>query len=360
MTKAQQKSNSIPELDGLRGVAILLVMFYHAQIFWGGFIGVDIFFVLSGFLITTLLVQEFDAFSKISLRNFYMRRILRLAPALIVMLTIFCVASFLFLNPVKAHSIYIDALISLSYLTNWALAFSLHPPDYLAHIWSLSIEEQFYIVWPLTLFTLLRVTKNRYYVVIFSASVALMSWILRIFLTLNGSAATAMRIYNGSDTRADALMAGCTLGIMLSSGLLTGSIKMMLQKYLATAAIISATCLFGFSFFGSWPNKNLDYFGYFAISMLTIILLLDILLNPQSKIKIFLAIPWLIWIGSISYGLYLWHYPIYRTLFALGYPRFTVITLGTLLTFLIATLSSRLLERPVLTFKTRFTQTKNF
>ena len=131
-----------PGLDGLRGTAILSVMAYHAQtpFFRGGFIGVDIFFVLSGFLISSLLVSEFDRCNAVSLKNFYMRRLLRLAPALIGLLVIFCVASSLFLSAQKANSNYIDSLIALAYLSNWARALSIHPPDFLGHTWSLSIE----------------------------------------------------------------------------------------------------------------------------------------------------------------------------------------------------------------------------
>ena len=131
----QNKLGYIPELDGLRGIAIIGVMVFHTKIPFlaGGTIGVNIFFVLSGFLITVLLVQEFDKFQSINLKNFYIRRVLRLAPALILMLLVFCLLSFILLSKERAYWNYIDSIISLVYLSNWAKAFSIHPPDFLLH-----------------------------------------------------------------------------------------------------------------------------------------------------------------------------------------------------------------------------------
>lgn len=348
------KINYISELDGLRGAAILAVMIFHAgaPFLRGGFIGVDVFFVLSGFLITSLLISEFDRYGSVSLKNFYIRRALRLAPALISLLIVFCLASFAVLDEEKANSNYKDALISLAYLSNWARAFSMHPPDFLGHTWSLSIEEQFYIVWPIILLMLLRASEKRHHVVAIAAAIALLSWAFRIYLSIN--ATPPERLYNGLDTRADALMVGCTLGVMLSSGLVSENAKNMLQKLLVVIAPLSVACLIAFSTLVHWRDPNMYYFGFFIVEILTAVLVLDILMNPQSIIRKLLAMRWLVWVGSISYGLYLWHYPIYRTMSALGFHGLTIISVGSFITFIVATLSYYVMEKPILTFKKHF------
>lgn len=344
----------VPQLDGLRGAAILSVIIFHAgaPFLRGGFVGVDVFFVLSGFLITSLLIKEFDTTKSISLKNFYVRRILRLGPALLLLLTVFCLLSVVLLSEEKAIRNLVDALISLVYLSNWARAFSIHPPDFLGHTWSLSIEEQFYITWPIILLLLLRRTTNRWHIVTFATFVALTSWFVRIHLAMNE--ASAERLYNGLDTRADTLMVGCTLGILLSPGLLKQSRK-TLSKWLVIAAPLSAITLLAFSILSNWRDLWMYHWGFFVVELLTSVLILDIYLNPRSIIGQLLSMRWLVWIGSISYGLYLWHYPIFRTMKAFGFDVLTVFTVGSITTFFVAACSYYLLERPFLKFKERFT-----
>lgn len=207
-----------PALTGLRGGAVLLVMLFHADVpmLRGGYIGVDIFFVLSGFLISSLLIEEFHASGTINIKHFYIRRLLRLAPAVLLLLAIFSLLSFLFLSPERSSRNLIDALIALTYMSNWARAFSIHPPDYLGHTWSLSIEEQFYIFWPLTLVLFLRLSPRLSHVAVLILAIALASAGLRIFLLAEG--ASFFRLYNGLDTRADALMIGCALAAFFHGG----------------------------------------------------------------------------------------------------------------------------------------------
>jgi peptidoglycan/LPS O-acetylase OafA/YrhL len=350
MTKCRSKLGNIRELDGLRGAAILGVMFFHSgtPLMKGGFIGVDIFFVLSGFLITTMLIREFDISNSINLKNFYMRRMLRLGPALITLLIVFCLTSFSVLSIEKAHSNYIDAMICFAAFSNWARAFSIHPPYLLNHTWSLSIEQQFYIVWPIIFWILLHFFKNRYHLAIVTASIAFISWLLRICLLMNG--ATALRLYNGLDTRADALVIGCILGIVLSSQMITEDLKVIMQRYLMVIAPLAVACLLAYCTIGNWLDRRMYYFGFVIIELLTTTLILDILINPKSIIRRLFAMKWLTWIGTISYGLYLWHYPIYGTMAALGYNDY-IITIGSFITFLVAALSYYVLERPMLNLK---------
>ena len=352
MSQASFRLNYSPGLDGLRGAAILSVMIFHARapFLEGGFTGVDLFFVLSGFLITSLLVSEFDRYGSVSLNNFYMRRLLRLGPALIALLFVVCLASFLFMGNQQANRNYIDSLISLAFLSNWARAFFIHPPDYLGHTWSLSIEEQFYIVWPVLLITLLRLFYKRYQVVFFVAAIAIISWIFRVYLLSSG--ATPERLYNGLDTRADALIIGCTVGMALTSDLLTRKNHIEnLSKILIVLAPLSAACLLAFSIFSYWRTPWMYQFGFFFIGLLTAILVIDILINTKSIIRKLLGMKWIVWVGTISYGLYLWHYPIYRAMFELGYSSLTVITVGSLATFVVASFSYYVMEKPILKLK---------
>ncbi len=352
MFEGRSKLGYIPALDGLRGMAIIGVMIYHAGILKGGSIGVDMFFVLSGFLITSLLISEFDGYGSINLKNFYIRRILRLAPALIVMLIVYCLASFVVLSEEKANRNYIDALISVAYLTNWARAFSIHPPDFLGHTWSLSIEEQFYIVWPTVLVLLLRLSNKRHHILVVAASTALLSWMLRLYLSMNGS--SPIRLYNGLDTRADALMVGCTLGVVLVSGLGSENAYKTLQKHLVILGPLSMIGLLTFSVIVYWGDPWMFHYGYFIVELLTAVLVLDLLINQKSIIRKLLVTRWLVWVGSISYGLYIWHFPIYRTLHAMGVRGSTFIVLSLFISFTIATLSYYAMEKPILKFKKRF------
>ena len=355
MSEGHFKLSYSPALNGLRGIAILMVMSFHARLLKGGFIGVDIFFVLSGFLITSLLVSEFDQYGAVSLSNFYMRRVLRLGPALIALLIVFCVVSFALLDVEKASSNYIDALISLFYLSNWARAFSIHPPDFLGHTWSLSIEEQFYIFWPIILLTLLRVCNKRYQVVVFTVAIVLLSWILRIYLLSNG--ATPDRLYNGLDTRADALMVGCTLGVTMSFWSIRASARNIFSKLLVIIALVSMACLLAFLMFGKCLAPWMLQYGYLVTELLAAILVIDVLISPQSVIRKLLTMRWLVWVGSISYGLYLWHFPVYKTMGWLGFDWLPIRIFGTLVTFFIAILSYYVMEKPILRLKKRFTRT---
>ncbi|MFZ1324430.1 MAG: acyltransferase [Candidatus Contendobacter sp.] len=343
-----------PPLDGLRGIAILSVMLFHtdAPFLKGGFLGVDLFFVLSGFLITSLLVAEFDTYGTISLKDFYIRRILRLIPALMLLLLVFCLLSFLLLTSEKANRNYVDALISLAYVSNWARAFSMHPPDYLGHTWSLSIEEQFYILWPIVLLCLLRVSTRRFYIVLFAIATAIISWILRVSFLESG--ATLERLYNGLDTRADALMAGCAVGTALMSGLLTSKKPRKNLVLFNLTALVSFGVLCAFLIFGDWRATFLYQFGFIIIELLAVILIIDVLTNPKSIIRKFLEIKELVWVGSISYGLYLWHYPIFRIMFELNYGWSIVLIIGFPVTFAVAVASYFLMEKPILKLKKGF------
>src|SRR5262245_41272123 len=157
-----------PALDGLRGVAVLAVLLFHAGHLRGGFLGVDLFFTLSGFLITTLLLAEHSARGRISLRNFWSRRARRLLPALYLVLGATVAYAALFARPDSLQQIRGDAFAALAYVANWHLIATggsywsqYAAPSPLEHLWSLAVEEQFYIVWPLLVVGILAWSRRR-------------------------------------------------------------------------------------------------------------------------------------------------------------------------------------------------------
>jgi peptidoglycan/LPS O-acetylase OafA/YrhL len=338
----------LPALDGLRGVAILIVMIFHLDLpfFPGGFVGVDIFFVLSGFLITSLLIHEFDTTRGIRLRHFYLRRALRLGPAMVAMLLVFCLCSLALLDTASVNRNLIDALIAFFYLGNWARAFLIHSPDFLAHTWSLGIEEQFYLAWPLLLYVLLRARTPRRRVAAVAVGIALLCWCTRAYYMRIGTSFD--RIYNGLDTHADGLMVGCTLGAVLASGLLDERTRQWLRGWLRFGAPLMAAGLVAFAFVAEWMSPWIYYWGMFGVALAAGGLILEILVDPRGRIGSLLTQRGLVWTGTISYGLYLWHYPIFRTLQAMGLGAPAVFAVGVPVTFAIAAISYRYLERPIL------------
>jgi len=344
-----------PQLDGLRGFAVLCVMAFHASKSYlrGGFLGVDIFFVLSGFLISSLLVSEFDRHGFVNLKNFYMRRVLRLAPALIAMLTVFCLVSLIFLSRVQAHSNLIDAAISLFYLSNWSRAFSIHPPYFLGHTWTLSTEEQFYIVWPLLLVTMLRKTSTRKMVVLFTLGIALLSWALRAYFHIKG--VSAFRLYNGLDTRADSLMVGCAFGVAYASHFFEREpMKEVLSRFLPIATVLAVLCILALLVVADWQAPHMYLYTFFLVEILTAILIINILTSKHGILAKVLEIRPLVWLGSISYSLYLWHFPIFKVMIDRQLSPLVIIAAGGSISLLVASLSYYALEKPILKLKKRY------
>lgn len=359
-----------PELDGIRAIAILAVLLRHAPIagwrrgaLWGGWIGVDIFFVLSGFLITTLLLQEYRQDSGISLQRFYARRALRLAPALVVMLVIWCGYSWMGFTEPEARRTCWQAVVTIFYMTNWVKAFCIFPMDQLSPMWTLAVEEQFYLVWPVVLVILLRLGARSQTLIVVLATGAVLSAILRIWLYADGPC-NLERLYCGSDTRADTLLIGCILSVLALSGTLD-RVKPY-RKLLGAAAVFSTVVLV---FVGSlvpesrWPL----YFGAFTlVAMATAVVLAWLLCHPESRVaKVLSSFP-LVWIGRRSYGIYLWHSPVAvavstpLTFMIVGEEPHWAITLGMYLlcAFIVAAISFRYVEQPVLELKRRFETVK--
>jgi peptidoglycan/LPS O-acetylase OafA/YrhL len=312
-----------PELDGLRGIAILIVLAAHTRLAGfareGGLAGVTLFFVLSGFLITSLLAAEFVRHSRVAFRAFYIRRGLRLLPALFALLTVATVGYALNAWPSQPIDVPVNLLVVATYVPNWAQAFNVNM-GVLAHTWSLGIEEQFYLVWPLTLVTGLRLLgPRRLGLVALAAAVLVTPW--RNFLLENGLAG---RVFVGTDTHADALLLGCALALLrvrapasvgwlgIGGIIVTGAVWMSggigLLLFLPVATIASVAALAGCPAMLAW--RPLAY------------------------------------VGRISYGLYLWHY----LLIWWGWPA----PLEIAASIAIAVVSYEFLERPFLRLKDRY------
>ena len=342
-----------PSLDGLRGISILSVLGFNGNIPFlrGGFVGVDIFFVLSGFLITVLLVQEFQRTSGIRLRDFYLRRAVRLLPALFVVMLASVAYALLFQADEKASLTLKGVLYTLFYAANWAQV-PPNPPGIgaLSHAWSLSVEEQFYIVWPLMLITLLKLTAK-------SLALSILAFLIGISIFLNvwfwHEHVPFLRMYFGTDTRANEILIGCFAALVLCWGLLQHTNR--LKWVLHSAAVASLAALF-FAFFGFRHNEWFVYNGGFAVvSIITAILIADLVLFPSLISRCFEFAP-LVWIGKISYGLYLWHFPILeasKKLFEGRMSYFLYTLTGMVVSLLVATASYYLLERPLLGLRRR-------
>lgn len=279
----------IPELDGLRAVACVSVILFHSapsSVFSGGFLGVDIFFVLSGYLITSILTTEFHRHGKIDVSKFYLQRALRLIPALLLFLaTYLAVAPWVWPN----HPHITDALKAALYVSDYTYPFT-GSPFYIRHTWSLAVEEQFYLLWPLLLPLLLR--RNRALPIMAGVWVILSLW--RYSFDQNDW----MAYYFRFDTHATGLVAGAFLSLLQRRGLLR------IGESLGLAAFV---CFIGLVFSAHINNSSLVIT---VAEVISFILIGSVVSNETSGRFTFLTSGVMVWIGKLSYGLYLWHFPI--------------------------------------------------
>ncbi|HMD87898.1 MAG TPA: acyltransferase [Anaerolineaceae bacterium] len=326
-----------PALDGLRGLAVLAVLAGHLKLPFSqrGAMGVDIFFALSGFLITVLLVEEWQRNHSICLIHFYKRRLLRLYPALLLML--FLVS---FITPAREYII-----SSLFYFTNWVIALKIRPLNLeLGHTWTLAIEEQYYLLWPPFLLYLLKRLPVRK-VLLFPLALAALSIILRI---VSWSSIHDFWRYNaGTDMHSDGLLMGSAFGLAVASGLLPKSKQFRKGLQIATLAAIASmlyVCVID-------PQSD-GFFAYFGVSgmaVTTLLVISQVVICPSKTLKRILEFSPLVKIGMISYGLYLWQVPILNlvNLDVLGLNSTTSLIVKVVLIFLITIFSYRYVEKPV-------------
>jgi len=303
--KSEHQAGSLgyrPSLDGLRGLAILVVVAYNLH--WGlpgGYLGVDLFFVLSGFLITSLLLEEYRRNNRIDFRSFYMRRALRLLPALMFMLALLCLGSLILHSREQAEENFLASLIALFYFGNWVLAAGgFHILGTLAHTWSLAVEEQFYMAWPPVLAVLLNLQRPRRILGCLGLAIV-MSALWRLQLSLSG--APPYRMYAGTDTRADALLLGCLLSFLLYRTKARSWSCFKARFGVTACAVFMAVTLF-------LPPDSAYFMtcgGFTAVAVTASLLLGHIVVYPDGILSRGFSFRPLVILGKVSYGLYLWH-----------------------------------------------------
>ena len=306
----------MPGVDGLRALAVATVFIFHAGGTWlpGGFLGVDFFLVISGYLITSLLVAEQRSGGRIDLWRFWLRRVRRLIPALLLAIAGTLVAM-LILHWEEVPRLKGATLSAFAYVTNWYFIFADVPyvekfgrPNVFTHLWSLAVEEQFYLFWPLVLAVILIVLKLRPWAIgVLAVAGAAFStaWAWHLY----DPYALPWRIYYGTDTRAVGLFVGIVGAILLPPSRLrpvASAVGRWGMEIIGLAALAGVLwCMFSIDEF-----ENRLYQGGMLMLAIPAIVLIIVSAHPQTLLGKFWGLPALVWIGARSYGMYLWHWPV--------------------------------------------------
>jgi peptidoglycan/LPS O-acetylase OafA/YrhL len=359
----------LPALDGMRACAVLAVMMFHGGIphMDGGFMGVDAFFVLSGFLITSLLIGEWRQSLTIRLGAFWARRARRLLPALLLMLLFVAFFAAVIAPKGTYGALRLDALATLLYVSNWH--FILVNSNYfnetsasspLLHTWSLAVEEQFYVIWPLVVLGVLHFTRSlrALFALCCAAAVASAIWMYHLY---DGGLNTN-RAYLGTDTRSQCLFIGCALAVGLvlltqrhheEGRLAKGELwrpetptGLMLCGVLGVVGAAGAVALWVLTTSTStFPYSG----GFFLIGLSVASVILAAVAAPRSVVPRLLSVAPIRYVGRISYGLYIWHWPIFIWLdhSRTGLYGYELFGLRVLVTFAVSVVSFQLVERPI-------------
>jgi peptidoglycan/LPS O-acetylase OafA/YrhL len=357
----------LPALNGLRAVAVIGVVAYHLQLGWarGGYLGVDLFFVLSGFLITTLLLEEWVGSGRIDLAAFWGRRARRLLPALFLVvaaLAVYLVVNGVWGGPganglIDLSGLRGDAISTLLYVNNWHSIFAhqsyfaqFSTPSPLQHTWSLAIEEQFYLVWPLVLLVLFRFGRRgwRGMGVALTVGLGVLSSILMAVLFTPGGDPT--RVYYGTDTRLFDLMAGATIAFIAAARPQPNERARRTLHIVAPAAGVALLVfwvLAGTS--GGLPTNFMFEGGFLVCAGLAGLVVADARLAEPGRLGQALAWGPLHFLGTISYGIYLWHWPVivYLNGARTGLSTWPLDLLRVVVTLALSTASYYLVERPI-------------
>jgi len=343
-----------PGLDGLRALAVAGVVLYHAGVSWmpGGFLGVDVFFVLSGYLITSLLLAERRREGSVGFKAFWLRRARRLLPAVLLVVFVCLLAASTIARDDLARTRG-DALASLVYLTNWHLIAASHSyfnafgrPSLLQHLWSLAVEEQFYLFWPLILLGSLKLVGRRYTVlltVVLALSSTALMWILY------NPNQDPSRVYYGTDTRASTLLVGALLAFVWPLGGFRDEVSRRAVRVLDGIGCLALAGVLAF-FVRVQDYDPWLYRGGFLLVALCTAVLIAVVVHPASALGRALGTRPLRWLGVRSYGIYLWHWPVMMlTRPGIDVPwRGTLVILAQIaLTIALAALSYRYVEMPV-------------
>ena len=356
-----KKTKYLPSIDSLRAIAVIAVIIYHidANYLPGGFLGVDLFFVLSGYLISSLIRKEYKSTGTVNLYNFYVRRARRLLPAVYFMITVVLIIITLF-NGVLLKKSYLDALFGYIYSSNWWYIF--HKLDYFdsfgsqspfKHLWSLAIEEQFYMFFPLIFLIFNRksksnnsnskLNKNFIYVVLSLILVSLIAHILLFDIN------NINRIYFGTDTRAFSLLVGVVGAILYPMDRLSERTTKKDNMIYSIVSLVSILVLIGIMINTSEYNTWLYRGGFLLVAIIGLIIIISSGRQYTFMSKLLSFKPF-VFIGKISYSLYLWHFPILvvtTPVSEIGNPNLFYVTLRIILIFLVATGSYMFVETPI-------------
>jgi len=370
----RQGSAGIPSLNGIRGIAVALVLVGHGGIpgVAGGFIGVDIFFVLSGFLITSILLDELGRTGRIDLGGFWIRRARRLLPALLVLVLAVVFTRTLF-PPQAVAALRDDALAAFFWVANWAFVF--HKTDYfsqggapspLQHTWSLGVEEQYYLVWPVLIVAVAvllaaiarrrhtTATLGRARVVVFGfAAVGVLASASAAILL--ASDASRNRVYFGTDTRAQALLIGAAAAALLVRDWPAAVAGWSLIRSRWVKWVARIVPLAGVGVLAAVVHVATGSAAEFRHGLLIIVavaavaVIAPVALDQEGPVARVLAAPPLVWLGVISYGVYLWHWPVFLVVNGerTGWSGYSLFAVRCAVTLAAATASWWLIEQPV-------------
>ncbi|MEZ5280684.1 MAG: oligosaccharide flippase family protein [Acidimicrobiales bacterium] len=342
----------VPALDGLRGLAVLAVMFHHANFpfLQGGFLGVDVFFVLSGFLITALLVGEYDRVGRIDLKRFYARRALRLMPALVVMVALVCAVLWFWPSGTLRSDSLSSAGWSLAYLSNYLAVLVDRGLGVFGHTWSLAIEEQFYLLWPPVLVWFL--TRGRARAAMWS--LAIVSGAVALVRAITWLATHDVdQVYFAFHTRADALLVGC-LTALITTRIRQDALARWAHRWRHVPLLVGAG-LTSIAAFASTSSGWVYVAGLPVVILGCALVIAQLASDSGSAVTQLLGHRLLVWVGSLSYGLYLWHVPVFELVKdaapQLAYRYLVLIQFA--LSLAAAVLSHRCVERYFMAVKSR-------